>query len=155
MILTLIDLKFLKWNSVGQCMVVMGIFFSSMGIFCGCCDVCLVIGNILFILGFCLTFGLKFSIQFFMQRQNFKGTVSFGAGFYFITIGWPIFGVILEAYGFIILFSFFWPALAVFPEKIPILGWVFRQPFVRLFFDTYQGKRCQCDSGILSNAWEL
>ncbi|KAG8633474.1 hypothetical protein MANES_18G107400v8 [Manihot esculenta] len=126
-------------------------------------NIFLIYGNFLWLLRclssyrkwFCLTFGLKFSIQFFMQRQNFKGTVSFGAGFYFITIGWPIFGVILEAYGFIILFSFFWPALAVFPEKIPILGWVFRQPFVRLFFDTYQGKRCQCDSGILSNAWEL
>lgn len=35
-----------------------------------------------------------------------QGTVSFGAGFYFITIGWPIFGVILEAYGFIILFRY-------------------------------------------------
>ncbi|KAG8633465.1 hypothetical protein MANES_18G107400v8 [Manihot esculenta] len=101
---------------------------------------------------FCLTFGLKFSIQFFMQRQNFKGTVSFGAGFYFITIGWPIFGVILEAYGFIILFSFFWPALAVFPEKIPILGWVFRQPFVRL--GAWESIRASF-GGSVGEGWEL
>ena len=66
-------------------------------------------------------------------------------------------GMILEAYGFVILFRFelffhshmcsahiyyfkllmdilcsgFWPTLPVFLQKIPVLGWVFQQPFVR------------------------
>lgn len=33
-----------------------------------------------------------------------QGTISFGAGFFFVVIGWPVIGMILEAYGSIILF---------------------------------------------------
>ncbi|XP_023522951.1 vesicle transport protein GOT1-like [Cucurbita pepo subsp. pepo] len=88
-------------------------------------------GNILFVSGVTLTIGFKSTMQFFMKRQNFKGTISFGLGFFFVIIGWPIFGMILETYGFIVLFSGFWPTLAVFIQKIPILGWLFQQPFVR------------------------
>lgn len=33
-----------------------------------------------------------------------QGTISFGVGFFFVVIGWPIIGMILEAYGFIVLF---------------------------------------------------
>ena len=33
-----------------------------------------------------------------------QGTISFGVGFFFVIIGWPILGMMLEAYGFIVLF---------------------------------------------------
>ncbi|KAG8472621.1 hypothetical protein CXB51_034318 [Gossypium anomalum] len=58
-------------------------------------------GNILFISGVTLTIGLKSTMQFFMKPQNFKGTISFGVGFFFVVVGWPIFGMILETYGFV------------------------------------------------------
>ncbi|PRQ24425.1 putative vesicle transport protein, Got1/SFT2 [Rosa chinensis] len=90
----------------------------------------LAMGNILFFSGVTLTIGFKSALQFFMKRQNFKGSISFGVGF-FVLIGWPIVGMILEAYGFIVLFSGFWPTLAVFLQKIPILGWVLQQPYIR------------------------
>ncbi|KAL8104159.1 hypothetical protein AgCh_028409 [Apium graveolens] len=98
-------------------------------------------GNILFVSGVMLTIGLQSSLQFFMKRSNYKGTISFGAGFFLVVIGWPILGMMLETYGFIILFSGFWPTLAVFVQKIPIIGWVFQQPFIRSFIDRYRGKR--------------
>ncbi|PKI66780.1 hypothetical protein CRG98_012786 [Punica granatum] len=98
-------------------------------------------GNVLFLSGLSLTIGLKSTMQFFMKRQNFKGTISFGSGFFFVVVGWPIFGMILESYGFIVLFSGFWPTLAVFLQKIPIFGWVFQQPYVRSLFDCYRGRR--------------
>ncbi|KAK3014816.1 hypothetical protein RJ639_008292 [Escallonia herrerae] len=88
-------------------------------------------GNILFLSGVMLTIGLKSSLQFFTKRTNFKGTISFGVGFFFVVIGWPILGMILESYGFVVLFSGFWPTLAVFVQKIPVLGWVFQQPYIR------------------------
>ncbi|KAI3896521.1 hypothetical protein MKW92_011090, partial [Papaver armeniacum] len=96
---------------------------------------------ILFLSGVMLTIGLKSTMQFFMKRQNYKGTISFGVGFFFVLIGWPVIGMILEAYGFIVLFSGFWPTLAVFLQRIPILGWIFQQPFVTSFMDKYRGKR--------------
>ncbi|KAI8530200.1 hypothetical protein RHMOL_Rhmol11G0037200 [Rhododendron molle] len=90
-----------------------------------------ILDQILFISGVTLTIGLKSSMQFFTKRSNFKGTISFALGFLLVMIGWPVLGMILEAYGFIVLFSGFWPTLAVFVQKIPVLGWVFQQPFVR------------------------
>ncbi|GFY90360.1 Got1/Sft2-like vescicle transport protein family [Actinidia rufa] len=98
-------------------------------------------GNILFLSGVTLTIGVKSTLQFFMKRQNFKGSVSFGVGFFFVLIGWPMIGMIVETYGFIVLFSGFWPTLAVFLQRLPIVGWVFRQPFVTSLFERNRGRR--------------
>uniref|UniRef100_A0A5B7C4F4 Putative vesicle transport protein GOT1B-like n=1 Tax=Davidia involucrata TaxID=16924 RepID=A0A5B7C4F4_DAVIN len=101
----------------------------------------IAIGNILFVSGVTLTIGVKSTLQFFMKRQNFKGSISFGVGFFFVLIGWPIIGMIVETYGFIVLFSGFWPTLAVFLQRLPILGWVFRLPFVTSFLGRNRSKR--------------
>jgi len=97
--------------------------------------------QILFLSGLGLTIGLKSTMQFFTKPKNYKGTISFGAGFFLVLIGWPFFGMLLEAYGFIVLFSGFWPTLLVFLQRIPIIGWIFQQPFVTSFLDRYRGKR--------------
>ncbi|PWZ46541.1 Vesicle transport protein GOT1 [Zea mays] len=70
-----------------------------------------------------------------------QGTISFGAGFFLVLIGWPFLGMLLEAYGFVVLFSGFWPTLVVFLQRIPIIGWIFQQLFVTPFLDRYRGKR--------------
>ncbi|RVX14405.1 Vesicle transport protein GOT1 [Vitis vinifera] len=118
-------------TEIGLGLTAFGVFFSFLGIVFLFDKGLLAMGNILFISGVTLTIGLKSTVQFFMKRQNYKGTISFGVGFFFVIIGWPILGMMLEAYGFIVLFSGFWPTLAVFLQKIPFLGWVFQQPFVR------------------------
>lgn len=128
-------------KKIGLGLTGFGVFFSFLGIIFFFDKGLIAMGNILFFSGVTLTIGLKSSMQFFMKRANYKGTISFGAGFFFVVIGWPILGMILEAYGFVVLFSGFWPTLAVFLQKIPILGWVFQQPYIRSFFDRYRGKR--------------
>ncbi|XP_024996550.1 vesicle transport protein GOT1-like [Cynara cardunculus var. scolymus] len=129
------------WKKIGLGLTGFGVFFSFLGIIFFFDKGLLAIGNILFISGVVMTIGVKSSLQFFMKRSNFKGTISFGIGFFFVIIGWPVIGMALEAYGFIILFSGFWPTLAVFVQKIPVIGWVFQQPYIRSFFDRYRGKR--------------
>ncbi|XP_044469322.1 vesicle transport protein GOT1-like [Mangifera indica] len=128
-------------KKIGLGLTGFGIFFSFLGIIFFFDKGLLAMGNILFLSGVSLSIGLKSTMQFFMKRQNFKGTISFGLGFFFVVIGWPVFGMILETYGFIVLFSGFWPTLAVFIQRIPFLGWVFQLPFVRSLFDKYRGKR--------------
>ncbi|EEF40583.1 Vesicle transport protein GOT1B, putative [Ricinus communis] len=91
-------------KKIGLGLTGFGIFFSFLGIIFFFDKGLLAMGNILFVSGLSLTIGMKSTMQFFMKRQNFKGTISFGAGFFFIVIGWPIIGMILEAYGFIVLF---------------------------------------------------
>ncbi|KAE9614867.1 putative vesicle transport protein, Got1/SFT2 [Lupinus albus] len=119
-----------------------GVFFSFLGLIFFFDKGLLAMGNVDPVcFWMSLTIGLKSTMQFFMKRSNFKGTISFGIGFFILIIGWPILGMIVEAYGFIMLFSGFWPTLSVFIQKVPVLGWLFQQPFVRSLFDSYRGRR--------------
>ncbi|KAK6918138.1 Vesicle transport protein, Got1/SFT2-like [Dillenia turbinata] len=61
---------------------------------------------ILFLFGVTLTIGPMYAVQFFMKRQNLKGTMAFGSGFALLILGWPFVGMILEGYGSIVLFRF-------------------------------------------------
>ncbi|KAJ8539880.1 hypothetical protein K7X08_014132 [Anisodus acutangulus] len=92
-------------KKIGLGLTGFGVFFSFLGIVFFFDKGLIAMGNILFISGVALTIGLKSSLQFFMKRSNYKGTISFGVGFFFVVIGWPILGMILEAYGFVVLFS--------------------------------------------------
>ncbi|CAM8906558.1 unnamed protein product [Rhodiola kirilowii] len=126
-------------KKIGLGLTAFGVFFSFLGIVFLFDKGLIAMGNILFFSGMALTIGPKSTVQFFMKRQNFKGTIGFGVGFFFVIIGWPIMGMILETYGFIVLFSGFWPTIAVFVQRIPVLGWIFQQPFIKsvCFFSSF------------------
>ncbi|KAJ3680640.1 hypothetical protein LUZ60_016918 [Juncus effusus] len=128
-------------KKIGLGLTGFGIFFSFLGVILFFDKGLLAMGNILFVSGLMLTIGLKSTMQFFTKPKNYKGTISFGAGFLMVLIGWPIIGMILESYGFIVLFSGFWPTLSVFVQKIPIIGWIFQLPFVTSFFGRQRGRR--------------
>ncbi|XP_042464898.1 vesicle transport protein GOT1-like [Zingiber officinale] len=128
-------------KKIGLGLTGFGVFFSILGIIFFFDKGLLAMGNILFLSGLMLTIGLKSTMQFFAKPKNYKGTISFGVGFFMVLIGWPVVGMILELYGFFVLFSGFWPTLSIFLQRIPVLGWIFQQPFVRSFFDRYRGKR--------------
>ncbi|KAG8095928.1 hypothetical protein GUJ93_ZPchr0013g34616 [Zizania palustris] len=128
-------------KKIGLGLTGFGIFFSILGIIFFFDKGLIAMGNILFLSGLGLTIGLKSTMQFFTKPKNYKGTISFGAGFFLVLIGWSFFGMLLEAYGCVVLFSGFWPTLAVFLQRIPILGWIFQQPFITSFLDRYRGKR--------------
>ncbi|PWA96941.1 Got1-like vescicle transport protein [Artemisia annua] len=149
LIYKMIGLEMNDWKKIGLGLTGFGVFFSCLGIMMFFDKGLLAIGNvgffqsssILFISGVVMTIGVKPSLQFFLKTSNLKvfsahqsslsGTISFGIGFFFVIIGWPVIGMAAEAYGFIILFSGFWPTLSVFMQKIPIIGWVFQQPYIR------------------------
>ncbi|KAJ3673030.1 hypothetical protein LUZ60_006404 [Juncus effusus] len=128
-------------KKIGLGLTGFGVFFSFLGIIFLFDKGFLAMGNILFISGVMLTIGLKSTMQFFMKPKNYKGTISFGVGFFMVLIGWPVVGMILESYGFIVLFSGFWPTLAVFLQKVPVLGWLMQQPFVTSLVTRYRGGR--------------
>lgn len=118
-----------------------GVLFSFLGVIFFFDKGLLAMGNILFLSGLALTIGVKSTLQFFMKRQNYKGTVSFIIGFLLVLVGWALFGMILEAYGFIALFSGFWPTVVVFLQRIPVIGWIFQQPFLVSLFSRSRQRR--------------
>ncbi|CAN8269830.1 unnamed protein product [Cochlearia groenlandica] len=137
--MAMVEMNDLK--KIGLGLTGFGVLFTIMGVMFVFDKGLIAMGNILFIGGVTLTIGISPAIQFFTKRSHFKGTISFVLGFLFVVFGWPLFGLLLESYGFLVLFSGFWPTLAVFLQKIPLLGWILQHPYIRSLMDRYRGRR--------------
>lgn len=64
----------------------------------------LVSPQILFVVGLAFVIGLERTFRFFFQKHKMKATSFFLGGVFVVLIGWPIVGVVLEFYGFFLLF---------------------------------------------------
>lgn len=60
--------------------------------------------KILFVAGLAFVIGLERTFRFFFQKHKMKATGFFLGGIFVVLIGWPIVGVVLEIYGFFLLF---------------------------------------------------
>ncbi|XP_009766623.1 vesicle transport protein GOT1-like [Nicotiana sylvestris] len=121
-------------KEIGLGLIGFGVMFTLLGVFLFFERSFVAIGNILLLSGVTLTIGVMSTLQIFIKRQNFKGSASFAVGFVLIMLGWPVLGMIWETCGLLVLFSGFWPTVAVFLRKLPIVGGIFRQSSVFLFF---------------------
>ncbi|XP_037535010.1 vesicle transport protein GOT1A [Nematolebias whitei] len=102
-----------------------GLFFLLFGVLLYFDTVLLAFGNILFLAGLTLLTGLRRTTQFFFQRQKFRGTFFFLGGVSLILCRWPIIGMIVESYGFVLLFRSFFPTtldLLLSAVNIPFLN---------------------------------
>ncbi|KAG1953399.1 Got1/Sft2-like vescicle transport protein family [Pimephales promelas] len=68
-----------------------------------------------------------------------KATSFFLGGVLVVLIGWPIVGVVLEFYGFFLLFRGFFPVVIGFIRRIPVLGYMLNLPFISGVSFTQQG----------------
>lgn len=64
----------------------------------------LLLPQILFVAGLAFVIGLERTFRFFFQKHKMKATGFFLGGVCVVLIGWPIVGVVLEVYGFFLLF---------------------------------------------------
>lgn len=99
----------------------------------------LAIGNILFISGLACAIGLQRTFFFFFQRHKIKATVAFFTGILIVLLGWPMFGMIAELYGFFLLFSGFLPAAVNFLRMTPVLGSLLNLPIIKGVVDRIAG----------------
>ena len=98
--------------------------------------------QILFLSGLAFVIGLERTFRFFFQYHKIKGTSAFFGGILVVLLGYPLIGMIIEAYGFIVLFSGFFPVAVNFLRRIPIIGSILNLPgissvifsFYSLFF---------------------
>ena len=95
----------------------------------------LAIGNILFISGLCLIIGLERTIKFFFGPLKLKGSLFFFGGVFIVLFGWPLIGMLIEIYGFILLFGGFLPVVVNFLRRIPFLGTLLSLPGVKQILD--------------------
>eukprot|EP00898_Chlorokybus_atmophyticus_P006687 jgi/Chlat1/7019/Chrsp56S06701 len=107
-----------------------GILFTFLGVMMFFDKGLLAMGNILFLSGVTLTIGPRPTFMFFMKRRNYKGSAAFLTGFVLVVSGYlhPIFGMLIESYGFVLLFRDFFPTVLLFLKRIPLLGWILNLP---------------------------
>ena len=60
--------------------------------------------QILFISGLVFVVGLERAFRFFFQRHKSRATGAFFGGIGIVLLGWPLVGMLIEIYGFILLF---------------------------------------------------
>ncbi|KAA0203822.1 hypothetical protein HAZT_HAZT007229, partial [Hyalella azteca] len=88
----------------------------------------LAIGNILFLAGLSLVVGLERTFHFFFQWHKVKGSAAFFGGIVIVLVGWPLIGMCIELYGFILLFSGFFPVAVNFLRRMPVIGTILNLP---------------------------
>ncbi|XP_015252167.1 PREDICTED: vesicle transport protein GOT1B-like [Cyprinodon variegatus] len=91
--------------------------------------------KILFVAGLAFVIGLERTFRFFFQKHKLKATSFFLGGVLVVLIGWPIVGVVLEVYGFFLLFRGFFPVVVGFIRRIPVLGSILNLPFISAYVD--------------------
>lgn len=102
----------------------------------------LAVGNLLFISGLTFIIGIERTFWFFFQRHKIKASGAFFTGILVVLLGWPLVGMIIETYGFILLFRGFIPATIAFLSRVPGLGLVFNLPIIRTIVRSlgYEGR---------------
>ncbi|KAK8973404.1 hypothetical protein V6N11_069273 [Hibiscus sabdariffa] len=113
-------------QKVGLGLICFGISFTFLGVTLFFDRGLLALGNILWLAGVVVLIGWYSTLQLF--RKNYKGSISFLLGLFFLFVRWPIVGIILEIYGCLGLFGGFWPSVSVFLCHIPVVGWFIQYP---------------------------
>mmetsp|Transcript_21096 Transcript_21096/g.54082 ORF Transcript_21096/g.54082 Transcript_21096/m.54082 type:complete len:140 (+) Transcript_21096:408-827(+) len=108
-----------------------GILFTFLGILFFFDKGLLAMGNLLFLSGVALTIGPDATLRFFLRPKNYKGSGFFLGGCALVIYGWPIVGMLLETYGFVLLFSGFFPTVLMFLKKVPYVGKLLDLPGVK------------------------
>ena len=93
--------------------------------------------QILFLSGLAFVIGLERTFRFFFQYHKIKGSSAFFGGILVVLLGYPLIGMIIEAYGFIVLFSGFFPVAVNFLRRIPIIGSILNLPGISSVSDLY------------------
>jgi len=116
-----------------------GVFFLFLGVLLLFDKGLLAIGNLFCIAGFILCIGIERTTRFFAQPERLKGTCCFFGGIAVVLLGWPVIGMVVEAYGFVTLFGGFMPMAINFLRCVPVVSTLLALPGISTVCDTIVG----------------
>lgn len=88
----------------------------------------MLLPQILFICGLGCVIGLERTFRFFFQKHKLKASIAFFGGITVVLLGFPLIGMVIESYGFFLLFSGFFPVAINFLRRVPVLGNILNAP---------------------------
>ncbi|KAG5274663.1 hypothetical protein AALO_G00138780 [Alosa alosa] len=98
-----------EFQKIGVGLTGFGVFFLLFGVLLYFDSVLLALGNVLFLTGLAFIIGLRRTAHFFFQRQKLKASTFFLGGVALVLLRWPVIGMAVESYGFVLLFKSFFP----------------------------------------------
>jgi len=78
--------------------------------------------QLLFLAGVVLLIGFEKTFRFFFQMRKWKGTACFLGGIMLVLFGWAMIGMCVEFWGFLNLFSDFFPIALGLMRNMPVIG---------------------------------
>ncbi|KAG8438536.1 hypothetical protein GDO86_004921 [Hymenochirus boettgeri] len=124
-------------QKIGMGLTGFGVFFLLFGMLLFFDKALLAIGNVLFVAGLAFVIGLERTFRFFFQKHKVKATGFFLGGIFVVLVGWPLIGMVLEIYGFFLLFRGFFPVVIGFIRRIPVLGSLLNLPGISSEFSSH------------------
>ncbi|KAI5614400.1 vesicle transport protein GOT1A [Silurus asotus] len=94
-----------EFQKIGVGLSGFGIFFLLFGVLLYFDSVLLAFGNILFLTGLAFITGLRRTAHFFFQRHKLRASSFFLGGVALVVFRWPRIGMLVETYGFVLLFN--------------------------------------------------
>ncbi|KAJ8360376.1 hypothetical protein SKAU_G00169010 [Synaphobranchus kaupii] len=122
-----------EFQKIGAGLSGFGLFFLVFGVLLYFDSVLLAFGNVLFLTGLAFIIGLQRTAMFFFQRQKLRGSSFFLGGVALVLMRWPVVGMAMETYGFVLLFRSF------FPVAFQFLGSLVNIPFLNMIFSKLSG----------------
>ncbi|XP_061076854.1 vesicle transport protein GOT1A isoform X2 [Conger conger] len=113
-----------EFQKIGVGISGFGLFFLLFGVLLYFDSVLLAFGNVLFLTGLAFIIGLQRTAMFFFQRQKLRASSFFLGGVALVLMRWPVVGMVMETYGFVLLFKSF------FPVAFQFLGSLVNLPFL-------------------------
>lgn len=122
-----------EFQKIGVGLSGFGVFFVLFGILLYFDSVLLAFGNILFLSGLVFIIGLRRTADFFFQRQKLRSSAFFLGGVALVLLRWPRIGMLVETYGFVLLFKSF------FPMAFGFLATALNIPFLTTILNKFSG----------------
>ena len=80
------------------------------------------LGNLFFVAGVPMTIGPGRTAGYFFQPKKARATGCLAFGIFLVFVGWPLFGIVLEAFGVLNLFGNMFPIAMLMLKSMPIIG---------------------------------
>jgi hypothetical protein len=80
------------------------------------------LGNLFFVAGVPITIGPGRTVGYFFQPKKARATGCLTLGIILVFVGWPVLGIILEAFGVLNLFGNMFPVAMAILKTMPVIG---------------------------------